>query len=359
MPDEFEDYRNEVVRETNGQAISRSLTSARSGRAGIPQEFRERQQVAKESDQEWRRKMGEERLSIAKDAAQVAREAAIAKAAEVKFGLVSKRLEAQEKAQVFTHSTAALEELSSLDYKDGATPNRIADIYRRNPRALDNTGVRSIADKMLGMHETYLKDFRTDKLSENEKQAAQVAEDQLIADGLKRKGATVKVGNTTSDFEAPPDAKAKDAGTITISSDGEKTRQSVTKPLTPDAELKALQDQHKVLEAGLNGTKGDDRLKKIEQINALKAKLGYQLLYPDGTLTPAPTPPVATDKETKPAFTVGNPSGGGSAPAPSQASPPVTPTAPVIDAKSQAAIKWLEENPSDPRAESVRKKLGL
>lgn len=213
MADELPDFPGSDPFESNGQAISRSLSSSRTGRATIPLQFRERQQSAIEQDKRWRRDIEERKFEVQKTAAQAARDAALLKAAEVKFNLLSKMTDITAKREEMDHSIKAMEEFNGLDYKDGATPNRIADIYRRNPRALDNPRVAGFADKLIGMHETFLKDFRTDTEKDIEKGAAKSAEAAARIAGLAPSEMATKVGDVTTKFEAPkntPDSAAKD-----------------------------------------------------------------------------------------------------------------------------------------------------
>lgn len=288
MADEFDDYRNARIRESNGQSISRSLFSARSGRAGVPQEFRERQQTEKELNNDWRRQVGDETLQLRKDAADAQREATLLKAAETRFAIASKRIEQQDKMQQLEHSTAALEELSGLDYKDGTFPNRLADIYRRFPRAIGQPGVKDFADRMLGMHETYLKDFRADAQKDIERDAGKAAAAAALAAGQTVDSTTAKVDGVTQTFKSPPPAKPRDQGSISIVTDSKGTRTTVNRPYTVQGDLLA---QHDALEKGLKDAKGNylegtELRSQIGKLNEVKSQLGFDLLDSKGQVIP-------------------------------------------------------------------------
>lgn len=331
MADEYDDYRNQAVNESRGQAIARNLSSGRSGRSStIPQEFRERQQSAIEEDREFRRKLAEDKFAVEKDTRQISKDAALARAAEIKFNLLTKKIDVQDKLQTYQHSTSALEELTGLDYKAGDLPNRLADIYKRNPRALDNTGVRSLSDKMLGMHENYLKDFRTDAQAEADKKAADGVLVDAKKNGFVPADVTTKVGDVTTKFTTPDATKAAtkgDYGTETIKVDDTTT---IRRPLPAPGSTEAtqrLKSQHDVLEAGLEASKskltGKQDSQKVTELNTLKSQLGYRLIgQPEPTASAAP--------ETTPIVTVGNPNGN-STPVSVPASP-ATPTTPVATA---------------------------
>lgn len=268
MADPIPDFPGSDPFESNGQAISRSLASGRSGRAvpSVTQDFRNRQQTAKEQDATWRKDITERKFEVEKMAAQSAREAASLKAAELKFNLVEKQSAMRQKQEELTHSTSVMEELNGLDWKDGATPNRIADIYRRNPRALDNPRVAAFADRILGMHETFLKDFRTDAQTDIERLAAKDAEAAAVKAGLNPTDVTTKVGSTTTKFEAPKttvDATAKDDAAHLSRLESLRMRPSLSKSLgqtddkgKPTREAQDAQDQVNYLDEQIQTVKG-------------------------------------------------------------------------------------------------------
>lgn len=355
MADELPDFPDPLADpyETNGAAISRSLTSSRSGAAArVPQEFRERQQTAREQDAAWRKDITERKFDVEKTAAQATRDAVTLRAAEVKFNLLSKLTDIRQKNEELDHSIKAMEEFNGLDYKDGTALNKIADIYRRNPRALDNPRVASFADKILGMHENYLKDFRSDAQTDISRKAALDAAAAAKVAGQVPSEVTTKVDDVTTKFTAPEGAKSagKDFGTETVKIDDKTTiRRPLPAPGSPEART-ALEAQHAKAEAELKGNwlTGKPDAKKIGALNALKAQLRYDQLDPaTGQVRPKP---VAVAPISEPSKTII---------VPASAAPTATP-APVktVDIHEQARAAIAAGAPRDTVLERLKQKGG-
>lgn len=204
MADDIPDFPGEEVDtpETDGQIISRSLSSSRRGSA-IPPAIREREQARKEGDSAWRKKIAEESLQIRKEAENTAKQSAAVKLAETRLSILEKQANFRQKQEELTHAATVFEELNALDYKDGRFPNLVADTFKRNPRALDNPRVAGYVDKLFSLHDQYLKDFRTDAKADVERTAATDAEAAAKAAGMTKTDTTIKADGVTTKFEAP------------------------------------------------------------------------------------------------------------------------------------------------------------
>lgn len=348
MADELPDFPAEDPFESDGQIISRSLSSSRSGRTrapAIPLQFRVRQQEAAEQDKEWRRDIEERKFEVTKLAEQTARETARLKAAEVKFNILEKITGIKDKEFELNDSIRAMEEFNALDYKDGATPNRIADIYKRNPRALDNPRVASFADRLIGMHENFLKDFRTDVKTDAEKEAAKAAEIAAEGLGMSQTDLTTKVGETTKRFETPAGGR--------------------TRSTTPETDRltdinKRLSAEYGVDLADVNNPAGNMRRvdpskpegKKRDE-NGDPNGSHYAFTVKKGDTEKTVLIPVDRFKAYADEYAAAK----AKPVAPAPAAPASTP--PVVASVNQAAIDWLAANPGDPRAAAVKAKLGI
>lgn len=291
--------------------------------------------------------MGAREAAMAQKALEADRRAAIATErlgiATDKMGLVEKEFTVREKMMALDEMAKKLsldQQLQKLDL----TEKRMAaaDVFFQEAGALD----------------PYAKDFDT-KLADLTRRTLPAADHPSVEAHRKYLLSQREKANEYNMQFAPQPPKPKEFGTVTTTTaqgdDGKlKTSTSTTRPApdpnSPEAKDAALRAEHDALESGLrvkdkDGKVTDKYLKEgsselaaqVGKLNAVKQKLGYDLLDPKtGQVIPksaAPVVPAATPTPT--------------------VAPVATPPA------NQAALDWLAANPDDPRAPAIRARLGV
>lgn len=312
-------------------------------KAQFEQAFKESEQQRKIAATDERLKISQDRTDLLRQQRELQQAASEAKIAsmQAEMALQQHKIEAtKEVAQQTTGLFTGIED--ARDAKGFVSPSAIAKLRAQFPDA--------------AMH--------ANNASALEHEVRRYDEAQKLADAVPKTG-SAPFGTTTTTTKGP---------------DGTSVRVAVPNaaPGTPEA----LKQQHDALQSGLQDSKGNylsgDELKQqIGKLNAVKAKLGYDLLDPtSGKVLPnsapvsAPAPGVIPPLVAPVAPTAAATQAAGAAlDTPISTPAPVVPVAaPIVDvstsatpapADHSAAIGWARSNPNDPRSTTILKLNGL